>query len=388
MASGPWGALRSILDFPVFTPRRSARVPAKAGRRTRTVLMLGPSVEALGGVSSVLKVLRDHWDLPGSALRVIPTCADGGKLLKARTALRAVAAMVPMLALRRVDLVHVHFAARASFWRKSIFVLLAKALGTPVVGHAHSGLFPGFYDGCSPAQRAFIRFVLRRMDRLIVLSEEWADYYRPLYGRSEPVIVPNPAVLPGAVAPMAKRGPVLLALGRLGKGKGTYDILEALPAVLDRHPTAEVWLGGDGEIDIVRAMLADNPRGEQVKLLGWVAGAEKDAALAAADVFLLPSYAEGMPMALLEAMAHRKPVVTTPVGGIPKAVTDGVTGVLIQPGDVPALTAAILGLLEDRERAAAMGEAARRVVEERYALESVLAKLASLYDGVLGRQGK
>lgn len=360
-----------------------------SARRSRRVLVLGPDPAAQGGVAAVIGTLLDGWPAEEDAPppRLLATAVDGGKGRKLAAGLSALARFAGLAATRRIDLAHIHFAAKASFLRKSVFILLAAALGLPVVGHAHSGLFPGFYRSRGALGRAYVRFVLNRLDRLVVLSEEWADFYRGLYTRGEPVVVPNPAAIPARLAEKgpAKDGPVLLSLGRLGKGKGTYDILAAIPAILERHPGAEFRFGGDGEVEEVRRIAAAAPWGDRVRLLGWVSGAAKEAQLRQADVFLLPSYAEGLPMALLEAMGHGIPVVTTPVGGIPQAVSGGNNGVLVPPGDVEALTAAILGLLDDPRWAAAMGLEGRRTAVERYDLGRIRSRLSALYDGILAR---
>ncbi|MGQ9367208.1 glycosyltransferase family 4 protein [Azospirillum sp. A39] len=384
MTIGLWSTLRSFLGVPGAAMLRAGRAHERnASVHRRTVLVLGPSAEGLGGVSSVLKVLTENWCPDRYRIRHVATHVNGGRGAKLAAALRGAREMAAGIARGEVCAVHVHFAANGSFYRKSAFILAAKAMGAPVVGHAHSGLFPGFYQSGGALRRAYVRFVLGRLDRLVVLSQEWADFYRGLYTRSEPVVIPNPAVVPPAEPRAAKPGPRLLSLGRLGPNKGTYDILQVVPGVLRHFPSAEFWLGGDGELDEVRRRLQGKPWASRVRLLGWVSGTDKEAALRAADVFLLPSYAEGLPMALLEAMAYGVPVVTTPVGGIPQAVEHGKTGLLIRPGDVAALQAAILDLLHRPDAAAALGEAGRRVVIERYAMQSVQARMTAVYDDIL-----
>jgi len=351
----------------------------------RRVVVLGPSTQGLGGVAAVLKVVLGHWREPAFALRHIPTHVDGSRGRKLLAALRALGRFAAVAAARRVDVVHVHFSANASFYRQSVFILLCALLGIPRVGQAHAGAFPAFYKACGPLRRAYVRFVLNRLDRLFVLSQEWGDFYGTLYPRERLVVVPNPVVVPPSPAEHARGGdgPVVLALGRLGPGKGTYDILDAIPAVVARFPTAQFWFGGDGEVDKVRARIAGEPWADRVRLLGWVEGAEKEAVLRQADVFLLPSYAEGLPMALLEAMAYGLPVVTTPVGGIPQAIAHGETGLLIDPGDVPALRSAIESLLAEPGRARSLGMAARRLVRERYDVGLVQDRVAAVYAELL-----
>jgi glycosyltransferase involved in cell wall biosynthesis len=113
---------------------------------------------------------------------------------------------------------------------------------------------------------------------------------------------------------------------------------------------------------------------------GWLDPERKAAALASSTIFILPSYAEGMPMALLEAMSWEMPVIATPVGGIPQVVENGVNGLLVAPGDIDGLAAAIRSLLEDTALCERLGAAARATVETGFSLNEALAKLSGIYD--------
>ena len=142
---------------------------------------------------------------------------------------------------------------------------------------------------------------------------------------------------------------VAVALGRLGQRKGTYDILDAvaqLPnAVRER---LAIVLAGDGDVAEVRARAdALTRQGARVEVRDWLGPEERDALLATASVFLLPSHDEGLPMALLEAMAAGLAPITSPVGAIPEVINDGENGILVDPGKVGALAEAIERLVDD-----------------------------------------
>ena len=128
-------------------------------------------------------------------------------------------------------------------------------------------------------------------------------------------------------------------------------------------------------------MAVDLGLADRVRFLGW----RPDVAdvLQAADVVTLPSRAEGLPLAVLEAMACARPVVATPVGGVPDAVVDEVTGLLIPPDDRHRLAAAILRLLRDRDTAGRMGAAGRRRVEESFSLEGFASGVEAVYRDLL-----
>jgi glycosyltransferase involved in cell wall biosynthesis len=170
-----------------------------------------------------------------------------------------------------------------------------------------------------------------------------------------------------------------LFLGHLLPDKGVYDLVKALASATERVPGVNLVLGGVGEIDPVRALATQLGVQERVQTPGWLGPKDKKAALAASTIFLLPSYHEGMPMALLEAMSWGLPVIATPVGGIPQIVTPEVNGLLVAPGDVAGLAAAIVRLLEDPGLRTRLGEAARTTIENGFSLQEALTKLSTIY---------
>ena len=151
-----------------------------------------------------------------------------------------------------------------------------------------------------------------------------------------------------------------VALGRMGARKGSYDIVSAVAAL---DPTVRgrlrVTLAGDGEVDEVRAAVAAAGVGETIHVAGWLDPAARDELLSTAHVFLLPSRDEGLPMALLEAMAYGLAPVTTSVGSIGEAVTDGVTGIVVQPGASDQIAEALAALVADESLRTRLGTAAR-----------------------------
>jgi glycosyltransferase involved in cell wall biosynthesis len=118
---------------------------------------------------------------------------------------------------------------------------------------------------------------------------------------------------------------------------------------------------------------------DRVEVLGWITGADKLTRLQQAAVFALPSFSEGLPMGLLEAMAAGLPVLATPVGGIPEVITDGVEGFLVDPGDVGALTDRLSRLLSDENLRGRMGRAARHKAEALFTVDVILPQLEQLY---------
>jgi glycosyltransferase involved in cell wall biosynthesis len=181
-----------------------------------------------------------------------------------------------------------------------------------------------------------------------------------------------------ARAPEAHEGRVVGNVARLAEQKGQCHLVEAAPAVLERHPdTRFVIVGGGGlRADLERAVV-ERGLADRFEFTGDVA--DVPAQLARMDVFALPSLYEGLCYAVIEAQAAGVPVVATPVGGVPENVVPGETGVLVPPGDVQALGAAIVSLLDDPAEASRLADAARRRVRERYALPRMVAETIELY---------
>ncbi len=171
---------------------------------------------------------------------------------------------------------------------------------------------------------------------------------------------------------------VITYTGRLIGGKGLEDLLRAARPLVERHPACRVLIVGEGELLARLQQLAG-----ELGLLSHVifAGFRRDVpeVLAASDAFVLPSFSEGLPLSVLEAMAAGKPVVVSRVGGVPEIVADGETGLMIEPGDVPGLTAALLSLIEDPARREALCVRGRQHVRDHFSVPSMVARYQDLY---------
>ncbi|HEY0586362.1 MAG TPA: glycosyltransferase family 4 protein [Pseudoduganella sp.] len=346
----------------------------------KTIVMLGTGMDTMGGIASVVRVYEQAGMLRRFGVRYLATHCDGSKWRKLRVMLSAYAAFAWMLLRGQVGLVHAHVASRASFWRKSGFFLLAFAARVPAILHLHGAEFAIFYsEECGPWRRRFIRFIFDRSTRVVVLSEAWRRWVEGMSRKAHVVAIYNPVLLPVASAWEQRRRGAVLSLGRLGRRKGSYDLLQAAARVASQGSALELRLGGDGELDAVRERAAQLGIANQLNLLGWVGAESRQQQLALASLYALPSYNEGLPMSVLEAMAAGLPVLATPVGGIPEAVADGVEGFLVEPGDVDALAARLAQLLEDEALARRMGEAARRKVESTFSSDAVLPQVERLY---------
>jgi glycosyltransferase involved in cell wall biosynthesis len=344
----------------------------------KKIVMLGTTSQ--GGIASVVDVYRAAGLFQRFPIVYLATHRGGGPLAKLGALLLALAKFGALLLGGQVAVVHIHVASRASFWRKSLFFWLARPFRVRTILHLHGGEFSVFYHSeCGPVRRALVRAVFERATRIVVLSAAWKDFLATITRNPNIEAIHNPVIVPGQPAWEQRRPGQVVFLGKLGPNKGSYDLLEAASMLLARRRQLELMLGGDGEVQQTRARVSELGIGEHVKVLGWVGPEQRNALLASASVFVLPSYHEGLPMSILEAMAAGLPVLATPVGGIPELLTDGVEGYLVQPGDVEGLGRCMQSLLDDQALAQRMGAAGRRKIETTFSAGAVLPRVEKIY---------
>jgi glycosyltransferase involved in cell wall biosynthesis len=342
-----------------FQPFPARLAPLPPDGRVR-VLQFGPSLEVRGGISSVEQLICDYLP-PYVSMRHVPTMEDGSAIAKASVFARAVQVLRRSLESLDPTIVHIHIASRGSTLRKVILAEMVARAGRPLVLHAHGSEFDLFHRKLPAAVRRNVNRTLQRANVFITLSTQWRDFYveECEISPSQIVVLPNPVRVPAEVPDRAGRETVqFLHLGRLGERKGSYDLVNAfagLPEGLRNR--ARLVLAGDGDVEGVRKLA--EPLGSQVEVHSWINTTERDRLLTQSDVFALPSRAEGVPMALLEAMANGLPSITSPVGGIPDVFRNGLDGILVTPGDVEQIRAAMARLIADDTARETAGRTAR-----------------------------
>lgn len=344
--------------------------------KDRFIVMLGTDLRSPGGITAVVQAYVDGGLMQQWPLRYLATYHVAGVRNKLGTAAAALWRFCGWVLMGRVAAVHAHVAARGSFWRKSLFLLIGGFAGARTVFHLHDGSFPSWYAGRSVGAQWLVRWVLRRMDRVVVLTDGWRVPIAAIEPTARLAVLRNPVVLPQqSASPLPG---VVLFLGRLWPEKGIYDLLAAAATLQDRCPDLHLVCGGDGDLEQVRLQVQEQGLAGRVSLPGWVDGAEKARLFASASVFVLPSYFEGLPMAVLEAMAWGVPVIASRVGGVPEALGDD-AGLMFPAGDVQALAAQLYRVLADPVLRSKMGAAGQRRVADLFQRDQVLADVGAIY---------
>ena len=351
---------------------------------SRRILAVVPGGRAgVGGMCRMAAAMAAEWQARGRAPPMRVLDSHGGRRGRMPLVFAATLARVAALLLgRRVAVLHLHCAERGSVLRKGLLLLLGKACGVPVVLHMHGAEFPQFFAALPPPARAVLRAVLARADAVVVLGAEWRRFFITVVGLAAArvhVIANGVALPPAPIEPPAGEPCRLLFAGNLGPRKNLAGLLAALA---DPRLAALDWtldIAGDGDAEAHRAAAAATGIAARLRFHGWLGPTPMAALLARAAVLVLPSRDEGLPMAILEAMAQGLAVVATPVGAIPEAVRDGETGLLVPPGDDARLAGALCRLVADPALRRRLGAAGRAAIAREFSLGRQNDRLAALF---------
>jgi glycosyltransferase involved in cell wall biosynthesis len=351
--------------------------------------LVGPRADSRGGVAGTVRLLQSSRLAADFQLLPVPTYQDGTLATKAAAAGRGLAMLAWLCASGRVDLVHFHASAGASLMRKTMGIALARATRVPVVFHAHGGRIVSdeseLNGPLGRLQRGALRWALRSSDAVVALTPESR---RSLASRARirrSCVIPN---APDLAAPEgmvnSDRGRLVLFLGHLYRDKGVYELLDAFARLQPARSGLRLVMAGEGgEAQRLRLEARRFGLNAAVELPGWVGPEAKAELLAEAACLVLPSHEEGLPLALLEAMHAGVPVVATSVGGVPEIVEDGRHALLVAPRDPEALASALGRVLDDRELATRLSEAARVHALAKYTPDRLAERVGALYREVL-----
>jgi glycosyltransferase involved in cell wall biosynthesis len=359
------------------------------------VANVGPGLSVQGGISRVIALISAH--LPSHIdFRLISTFtrftgdkgatpSERGSRLGQGCVFLLAFTQVLILALGRRTMFHVHFAGRGSLLRKGIICVVLRSLRCQYAVHSHAADTDLFEPWLPPPCRRLILWGIGGAGRVIVLTQFWHDYYSSLLGlpAGRLLLLPNPADLPRIVPDRSRReGLRVLFLGRIGTRKGAFDLIRALAALPENvRSRCHLTMAGDGDIPEAQTLAAQLGCLDLVTLPGWTGPATVERLLVESDVLVLPSYAEGMAMALIEAMSWGLPVVTTGVGGASEFLVHDRNCTLVTPGDVQGISNAISELARTPALRQRLGNAARETMSQ-FSVDNYVLKLCGVYEGL------
>lgn len=304
----------------------------------------------------MVRVLQPEWqraDCPARVRLITTSTVHGANRFRKLTAvMRFLLRVLWGLTSHRPSVLHIHTASGRDFLRNTVPLVVARSMSVPVVLHVHPPWsFVKYARSGSVPAKAFKQWLVRSVDCIVVPTQGGVGALRPIAPHTVIAVVCNPVeplAQTGSVA-LDDRGATILFLGWTVREKGVFDLLQAFSTIVKDKPSARLVMYGPYGVPETRAYAHVLGLDSHVEIGEWVEGTEKAALLASSRVLALPSYSEGLPVVVLEAMQAGLPVVATCVGGIPDVVEDGVSGSLVEPGDTETLATRIAELIDDDE---------------------------------------
>lgn len=369
---------------------------------TITVLHVGPLPPPVGGMSVFFEELaQSHLD--GYAFSVLATnqinkskfAGWKRRCMNLINAILLTGRYLKILLCLRPQIVHVQTNSGPGFFEKASLLLWAKVIRAKTVLHIHGGRFHDFYRQSGGLFQRGIRFCLNRPHRIVVLSEQMKSVFQSIGVAGEKlaivqngVLMPDQATSGKSTQQDADGSLTVLFLNRIDVPKGIEELLEAAELVCRKTSHVRFRIVGPASSRHwwVLQELQEKDIFHRVQIEGPVTGQDKTMQYSQADIYVLPSHLEALPIGLLEAMSHGLACVATTVGAIPEIIEDGVNGLLVPPKDARKLAEAILKLIGDSESRDRFGANARRTVELKYTWQHTLQALKTTYDSLIAQK--
>ena len=340
-------------------------------------------------VADYLIQAQDPSCTASAALRPLDTRGGGNALYSFWILTTALAKLVRGRFDGQLAGVHVNMAERLSLFRKSAVVVVCRALGIPVVLHLHAAQLHHFYRKLPSPLQGLTRWVFSLPAACLVLGGEAHRFV------TEELRVPSDCVeiiINGVPEPAHGRRTAgnglrvqrVVFLGNLSERKGVSDLLQALSLPGFDAGRLEVTLAGGGDVAAYQAMALQLGINSFVSFSGWSDQQQVSQLLAQADVLVLPSYDEGLPLVILEALANGVAVVCTPVGEIPAVLSHGVNACFVQPGDASGIAEGLQRVLNDPTYRQTLEKNGRQLYEEKFSLNRFVASLARIHQRHFG----
>jgi glycosyltransferase involved in cell wall biosynthesis len=344
------------------------------------IALIGPAPGRQGGVATVAGHLVREWSQMGVSSEVIdPWPFD--ELGQNLSAFLRATSTVARLRSAGATSAHVNLASRGSAWRKAALTARLRRAGLPYIVHLHGARFDSFFEGLRGPQERAVSDMFAGAAATVVLGTHWQEFATGVVGVPQPRVHVIPNGVPGPTRSCELDAGTTLKIlfsGRVAERKGARDLVRAAAHAIASGVRLEVRFAGDGEVAGVAALARELGVSDSVTTLGWLGPADVAGLLDWANVFCLPSYAEGLPMSMLEAMAHEVCVIATPVGSVPDAVEHGKNGLLFEPGNIEALTQHLVALTDPVSRGR-MASAGRHTWESRYSARRMADAILSLH---------
>lgn len=346
------------------------------------VLMVGVDESTKGGMWTVVEnYLNSEKFVKENNLVYIPTSITGcNPMKKILFTLKSFKKIQKAYRANNFQILHAHMSERGSIVRKRWIMKYAKKHGSKVVLHMHGAEFEVLYKEMTEPKKKKVRETLELADIILILGEYWSDFIGGLVNDSSKVRVLYNAVNVPDKYLYSKSSNTILFLGAVSKRKGIDELLQALSENSNRLKERNVVniYGPDVEGN-VSEKIVEYGLAEWVQYCGWLDKESKSRILTNTSINILPSYNEGLPMTILEAMSYGIPSITTKVAAIPEAINSD-NGILVSPGNVKELGDALVKMALDDNYRYKLSENSYKDAKKIFSIETHISQVQKIYE--------
>ena len=348
------------------------------------ILTIGPEYRNhRGGIGAVLEIYSRYFEV----FNFISSYKEGNWLIKSIEYFICLFNYFAILIQnKQIKIIHIHGASNGSFYRKYfLFIIAKKVFKKKVIYHLHGGGFENFHKASSSFVKTRIKYLVENVDTVICLSEKWRVFFDQNFKCKKLKIIPNIIDYPLKIENKNENNDKirLLFLGLICNNKGIFDLLNVIINDKDYYKDKIIlYIGGNGERERLLEIIEKHSLQGTVEYIGWVTSEVKAKYLIKCNVYILPSYIEGLPISILEAMSYAKPIISTNVGGIPEIVIPGKNGFLLEPGDLNGIERTIKYCIENKEVLLKYGDESKKIVEK-HLPQKVIKELFDIYQELL-----
>lgn len=345
------------------------------------IFMIGPSLKTQGGISSVINIYMKNFK-DSLDLNFIPSYSGQNRIKDIALFAGAVLQVLFINIFGKSPIFHIHVASKGSYLRKSILTKICFTFKHKVILHIHGAMFDKFIEASSEHKKNSIIALLNEVDRVVVLSESWFSYFSNYIPKDKLLVIYNPSSTfkPENTKNYNKKIVKVLFMGRMGERKGIYDLINAVKLIKDIDFILNLY--GDGDVAKIKELVEKENLQRLITVNNWVVHSKINEIYENSDIMVLPSYAEGLPMSLLEAVGKGLAVISTKVGGIPEIVKNGENGYLVEAGDVVTLSERLKELIETPGLIERMGKQSHEIAGEKFSVGKIEEQLKKLYSSL------
>lgn len=340
-------------------------------RQKINIYMMGSQLSVKGGMSSVIRQMLCHDWGDDMEIRYMATHMAGSAVRKALLFAKSYLYLLWLLAFQRkaIDIFYLHMSYKGSFVRKYLIYKLANAFGKDVIVHLHGSEFKRYYDKSKSRRQKRIRELFEGSKGVVVLGNYWRQVIHEIAPEAQIKVVLNAVALPEQLACWNEEHVQLLYMGVLIPRKGVKDLLNAMKILDGRgivsSKNIKLVIGGNGnDMTGLQEQCHKLHLDSCVEFAGWIDGEKKEQLFKNSQCLILPSYNEGLPVAVLEALSYGLPVVSTNVGSICEAVREGVNGHLVKEHAPEQIADAVEDIISDRLKWSVYSRQARHTAEQ------------------------